>query len=185
MNPIRLAARLKHHDEDALAELITCYTPLVSTIASQIACGQLSRADIEEIVSDVFVTVWKNAAAIRPDTIKGYICCIAKSRTKDRLRQIHFRQTADLEEADQADDFFLDELYERKEIHQTLREEIRKLSEPDREILIRHYYYYQTVSAIAEALQMNAETVKSKLRRTRNKLKKALKDRGYYYDADK
>ena len=50
---------------------------------------------------------------------------------------------------------------------------------PDREILIRYYYYEQTVSQIARETDINIETVKSKLRRTREKIKAKLIERSY------
>lgn len=182
MDNKKLAKRLKKHDEEALNEIIVRFTPLVSTIAHNISAGRLSRSDIEEVTSDVFVTLWRNAGEIREDTLKNYICCIAKSRTKDRLRKEHSGNISDIDDIDDtdgADEFFIDENYEKKELYNCLREEIMKIGEPDREILIRYYYYYQSVSVIARSLNMNVQTVKSKLRRTRIKLKTALKDRGY------
>jgi RNA polymerase sigma-70 factor (ECF subfamily) len=45
---------------------------------------------------------------------------------------------------------------------------------PDREIFLRHYYYYQGVSRIAEEMDMNVSTVKTHLARGRQKLKSIL-----------
>ena len=49
----------------------------------------------------------------------------------------------------------------------------------DREIFLRHYYYFQPLARIAEELSMNLSTVKTRLRRGREKLKDELKRRGY------
>ncbi len=171
--------KLKEHDEEIFAEIIVHFTPLISTIAYNISGGLLTRSDIEEVTSDVFVTLWNNTDILRWETLKGYICCIAKSRTKDRLRKEHFKGLLDIDDTDEADDIFVDQLLEKKELSLCLREEIKKLPEQDRNILIRHYYYYQSVSQIAEIYGLNRETVKSKIRRSRIKLKKALTDRGY------
>lgn len=48
------------------------------------------------------------------------------------------------------------------------------MPEPDREIFLRHYYYCQGVADIALALDMNANTVKTRLRRGRERLRKEL-----------
>ena len=45
--------------------------------------------------------------------------------------------------------------------------------------MIRYYYYDQTVAQIAAEMKMNLETVKSKLRRTREKIKTKLIERSY------
>lgn len=182
MDDKTLIRKLKKGDEQALKELIIRFTPLISSIISNISCGSLSRADIEEVTSDVFVTLWKNSDKIIEKSLKNYICCIVKSRTKDRLRKKNIdlmMNIDDIEDENLPDSIFVEEETENKELCSCLRKEIMKIGQPDREILIRYYYYYQTTSAIAEALEMNIDTVKSKLRRTRIKLKNALRDRGY------
>ena len=44
----------------------------------------------------------------------------------------------------------------------------------DRDIFLRHYFWYQTVSQIARETGMNESTVKSRLKRGREKLRKKL-----------
>ncbi len=179
MDVQKLAARLKLHDERAFEEIIQRYTPLVSTIIYNIAGGRLQRQDVEEVVTDVFVTLWRNTDTLEPEKLHGYICCIAKSRAKDRLRKEKPIELVDISTVEEADDTVIALDCENKELCQDLKQEIRKIKEPDKEILIRYYYYYQSVSKIAAALQMNVETVKSKLQRTRQKLRTALINRGY------
>ena len=54
------------------------------------------------------------------------------------------------------------------------------MSHPDREIFLRHYYYCQTVSQISGEMGINVSTVKTKLRRGREKLRKQLCEGGVY-----
>ena len=150
----------------------------MATIIRNIANGQLTPEDIEEVVTDVFVTLWRNADKLETDMLKPYIICIAKSRTKDRLR----KQKANLMSIEdiqaQAVENVFDEC-ENSDLYKALQEEVCNIPEPDREILVRYYYYYQSVGKISEVMNINAGTVRSKLHRTRQKLKKALTDRGY------
>ena len=83
----KLAERMKKNDETAFAEIIHRFTPLVATIIRNIAGGQLNHADVEEVTTDVFVTLWKNSEKLDTNMLKPYIVCIAKSRAKDRLRR--------------------------------------------------------------------------------------------------
>ncbi|MBR4726186.1 MAG: sigma-70 family RNA polymerase sigma factor, partial [Lachnospiraceae bacterium] len=46
--------------------------------------------------------------------------------------------------------------------------------QPDKEIFLRFYYYCQSVSVIADQMQMNPSTVKTKLRRGRERLRVIL-----------
>ena len=54
------------------------------------------------------------------------------------------------------------------------RKALEEMSDPDQEIFLRHYYYYQTTAQIASELQMNINTVQSKLRRGRETLRQKL-----------
>lgn len=74
--------------------------------------------------------------------------------------------------------FIVSDDYESSEVYEILRTAISDITEPDREILIRHYYYYQSTAVIAEKMNINKNTVQTKLRRTREKLRKYLEERG-------
>ena len=90
MNIIKTARRLKQHDETAFEEIIHYFTPLVSTIISNIAGGKLNPSDIEEVTADVFVTLWQNSEHLKEETLKSYLCCIAKSRANRRIAYVFF-----------------------------------------------------------------------------------------------
>ncbi len=68
---------------------------------------------------------------------------------------------------------------ENKIIAELLREALDIIGEPDKEIIIRHYYYYQSSTEISGIMGMKSETVKSRIKRAREKLKKILAERGY------
>ena len=70
----------------------------------------------------------------------------------------------------------VEEEVERNEQAQLVQEAIGKMDKLDREIFLRHYYYYQSVIQIAEEIQMNPSTVKTRLKRGREKLKVVLQD---------
>ncbi len=175
----KLADRLRKGDENAFEMLIDKYTAYVSAIVFNIADGVLAKSDIEEIVADVFVTLWKNSDILRGDNLKGYIGCITKCRTKDRLRKLKPVDMVSIDDIEKADDIMLEDDCEKQELCRILREEVNKLREPEREILIRYYYFYQKVSEISEILGIKAETVKTKLARSRQRLKSALTERGF------
>lgn len=182
MDNSALVKKLKNHDEKALEVIMRKYTPLVSTIIFNISNGMLSTSDIEEAVADVFITLWNNSDKVMPDKLKGYICCIAKSKAKNKIRSQSHNDTIDIDNIIAIDDFVVDKHIEGKELNTILNEAIESIGEPDSEIIIRHYYYYQTSSKIALAMGINNETVKSKIRRAKIKLKKILTERGIVYE---
>lgn len=180
MDNNEIAKRLRLHEQSALEEVIQEYTPYVSTIIYNVTKGCMSVSDMEEATADVFITLWKNADKINGDTLKGYIAAIAKSRAKDKLRKTTAKTNIiDIESAEFADEYSLSDNLDSKLVSRDIQNSLDELGEPDREIVVRYYYYYQSTPKIASILGMNADTVKTKLRRARTKLKKLLTERGY------
>ena len=56
------------------------------------------------------------------------------------------------------------------------------MPEPDRTIFLRHYFYYQKTADIARAMEINVNTVQSKLRRGRESLYRELTKGGYFLE---
>ena len=50
--------------KNSIDEAIRIYTPYLSTVLYHMAGNSLPKEDIEEIVADVFVVLWKNAGRI-------------------------------------------------------------------------------------------------------------------------
>lgn len=65
-------------------------------------------------------------------------------------------------------------LLEAQERSDLLRRALARLSEEDRELFLRRYYYNQTAEQIAQEKHMNANTVRSRLARGRQALKAEL-----------
>lgn len=170
---------LRKHNQKALEEIMEHYTPLVSTIVFNVSGGCLEKEDIEETVSDIFLTLWKNTEKIQDGKLKSYLCCIAKTRALNKLEAVGSRAILNIDDYDLEDDFSIIAETETNELSKELRKIINEIQEPDREILIRYYYYYQNLSKISSSMNLNRDTVKSKLRRTREKIKIKLMERGY------
>ena len=175
-----LSGRLKSGDESALEEIMDKYTPLASAIIYNIGRGILQKEDIEEAVTDTFISLWKNSSKTDDDTLKGYICCIAKSKAFDKIDSVKRNMGNDFEEEEPADDFSLEGYIEQKAVNEVLGKIVDELGSPDREIVIRYYYYYQKISVIADKLSLSPDNVKTRLYRARAKIKKKLFEGGYF-----
>ena len=174
-----LIQRLKKHDEAAFEEVMNKYLPLVSNIVYNIGRDRLSKEDMEETISDIFVILWNNTDKILEGKLQGYLCRIARTKALDRLAVVKKPQTLDIEELEMQSDFSIEVTAEIDDIAEILHKLIDELHEPDREIMLRYYYYQQSAPMIAEILGMNKETVNSKLRRNKEKLRLKLEERGY------
>ena len=105
---------------------------------------------------------------------------LRKNKAKAKIRRLKPKDNIiDIDDVVLADEYSLSDSIENKVLQQDLKQALDQFGEPDREIIIRYYYYYQTAPKIAELLDLKLEAVKSKIKRARTKLKSFLKERGY------
>lgn len=164
---------LRKGSEEALGWFIDRYTAYVSTIVNNMLLPKLGAPDAEEAVCDVFLALWRSAGQIRPGGVRAWLGGVARNKACDALRAHRALLPLD-------DDVLAipapgpeEELGER-ELRRRVRAAVEAMPEPDREIFLRHYYYCQSVAEIALALDMNCNTVKTRLRRGRERLKDGL-----------
>ncbi len=179
MNESKLVERLRRHDEAALSDVIQTYTRLVSGVVYNLSGSRLSISDIEEITADTFAALWFNAEKVQEGCLKGYLLCIAKNKARDRLRKIKIDEDNDIENLDIISEMTVEGEIEEQMLSDALKDALDEIGEPDREIMIRHYYFCQSSTRIAEALEMKPKTVKTKILRAKDKLRKILTERGF------
>ena len=183
MNEAKLLRQMKRGDTSALCAVIDAYAPYVAAIVSNILSPQLGAEDIEETVSDVFFSLWNHAGKVQPGKLKAYLGAIARNTAKNKLRSLQLTLPLEedvLELPEPASEPEAETL--RKELRRETAEAVHRLPEPDREIMLRYYYLYQTSADIAREMQLNQSTVTTKLSRSREKLRQYLTNRGYQYE---
>ncbi len=170
----RLLRNLKKRKRGSLEKAIELYTPYVSTVVYNVIGAAMSREDIEETVSDVFISLWKNAGSLDADKgcIRAYLGAAARNTAKNRLRRAFGHE--ELDETIVSDSSIPEEEAERREERRLLIDAVRALGEPDSEIFLRYYFYDEKISEISDTVGICTSTVKSKLARGRKKLREIL-----------
>lgn len=186
MTDYELIQKIKNREEDGLAILIDRYSSYVVAVILRIAGDALTKEDREELAADVFVAFWDKAQSFEADREpKPWLARTARNMTASWFRRkgvTQQRQTLSLD-----DDIMIlekdttDELAIRKEQQEILNTAVASLKEPDREIFTRFYFFNEKIAEIARRLQINPSTVKTKLRRSRERLREAFEERGYTY----
>ena len=166
--------KLRSRDPQGLEALMDQYIPYVSAICWNILQNAMSAEDAEEVVSDVFLTAWEQAAKIRPGYTKQWLGAVARNKAKNRLRLLG--QTLPLEEdvLELPDTQTPQGKLEAGEERKLVRRAVDTLPREDREIFLRHYWYAQSLGEIAVGMNLNLSTVKTRLRRGRLRLKELL-----------
>lgn len=173
MTDAKALALLQKGDQQALEWFIDRYSAYVGTIVNIILQDSMSRADVEEVTADVFVTFWKSAGKLLPLNLKGYLGRVARSLALQKLRERTKELPLDEDILILEEDSLIEKL-DQKERNRIVREAVLSMPQPDREIFLRFYYYCQTIPVIAEKLDMNPSTVKTRLKRGRDKLREHL-----------
>jgi RNA polymerase sigma factor (sigma-70 family) len=159
--------------------LIYRYSAYASKIVAMVGKSALNTQDIEEITADVFISIWNNAENInsQSDSIKSYLAAIARNKAKTFLRAKKI-EVLPLDEDIIADQEQIEDYIDDKETAEFVDKTIKDLGEPDREIFIRRYFYFEKIAEISKMMSMNQKTVETRLLRGREKLKKSFLERG-------
>ena len=173
MNEAKALALLKSGSQEALEWFIDKYSAYVGTVVNSILKDSMSHADVEEVTSDVFVTLWRSAEKLYPLNLKGYLSRVARSLSMQKLRERSQELPLDEDILILDDDSAFDRL-EQREQDALVRKAVYSMPQPDKEIFLRFYYYCQSVSTIAKQMQMNPSTIKTRLRRGRERLRQHL-----------
>ena len=165
-------------DDSALGLLYRRYVPTVFKIAAE----SLGRDAAEDIVQEVFASVWKNAETFDParGPVRPWIVQIARSRVLNELR----RRSRKPESGDEGDASALQELPDgANPPDQAVWEEYRRsaiqkavgsLAPPQRQALSLAFFEELTHEQVADTLKVPLGTTKTRIRSGLQQLRIAL-----------
>ena len=159
-------------------KIVEKYNSYVYKIILNESNNKLTKEDIEETISDVFFLLWKNYEKIDDyDKIKSYIGKIAKNTTMNKLRksknELSFEENTFSSGKNEEQNYLINE--QLKIVHKALGD----VDSADKRIFIMYYYENKKVKEIAKLEDIKVSTIKTRLHRTRKKLKKMLEKGGY------
>jgi RNA polymerase sigma-70 factor (ECF subfamily) len=174
-----LMGELAEGRHDALGILYRRYAPLIAAMARR----TLDSAAGEDIVQDVFVTVWRNAAAFAParGTFRQWVRQIARRRILNELRT---RRRRPLQCARPEDNPWVDrlpdrgaapdELAWRASIRGTVRGAVERLPAAQRDVVGLAFFEGLTHAEVAGRLAMPLGTAKTRIRAGLKTLRSSL-----------
>lgn len=176
MNDERMITAIKNRNEAAINEVITKYSKLLWSVAGAVLNNIGSIQDVEECVADTFIYLWEHPEKYNPQRgkLKTWLSIIARTQAVNRCREIAKRNIVPLEDTDFIDQLGIVDTFLEAETRRALLAAVNALGEPDREILIRRYYYDQKPKEIALALDMSVKQVDNRLYQTKLKLRESL-----------
>lgn len=168
---------------DAISETADKYGAYCFSIAESILHN---TEDSEECVNDTWLHAWNAIPPQRPNILRMFLAKITRNLSFDRFNARNAQKRGGGELA-----LVLDELaeclgtsdtesaYEAKELRQCIRSFVRRLPPRDANVLVRRYFFAESVADIAKRYGLSENNVTVILSRTRKKLKAYLLKEGY------
>ena len=173
---VQLIYRVLAGDEEAFSALVRKYQKSVHALAWR-KVGDFHIA--EEIAQDAFLQVYKNLATLRnPNQFAGWLYVIASNlckrwhqKRKPAMQSLGDTPVTEIEESSYkryVSDQREMEVMEHR--HEIVKELLEKLPESERTVVTLHYLGEMTTKEIGKFLGVSVNTIKSRLRRARERL---------------
>ncbi len=177
-NDAQLIQRTLQGDQDAFSPLVKKYQKGVHALAWR-KIGDFHIA--QEITQDAFLRAYQKLGTLKnPNAFAGWLYVIVAHLCLDWIRKnripMDSLDTTDPSEVDKVSysQYVTDQ--RKSEADETRREVVKdllkKLPESERTVMTLHYLGEMTIKAISEFLGVSPNTVKSRLNRARNRLRK-------------
>lgn len=145
-------------------EIVQTYSDTLIRIAVQ---QTKNMSEAEDIVQEVYMTLMRQKKPfVSEEHLKAWLIKVTFNKCKDYFKSSRIKRTIPITE---------EMTFIAKE-EQIVLPEIFQLDEKERAIVYLHYYEGYTTEEIANLLEMKGNTVGSKLRRVRLKLKSILEE---------
>jgi len=169
-------------NENAISETEKKYGKYIAYIANNILGNE---SDSEECENDVLLASWNSIPPNRPENFKAFVGKIAREIAISRWRHnsakkrcpTEFEVSLD-EIAEVAADSDFSSEADSDEIGKAVSSFLRSVSEKERNVFIRRYFYGDAIKSICERMNVSESLVKITLKRTRDKLSQYLKKEG-------
>ena len=168
--------------EQAITELVCKYGAAMKKVASNILNDP---QDVEECLSDTYLHIWNRIPPTKPQHLGAYVCRIARNVCLTRYhadtaqkRNSHYDVALEELEGTIPALSTVETEYDAKELTGYLNRFLARLSQEDRYLFLRRYWYGDGISEIAKHLQITPHTASVRLFRLRQRLQKHLEKEG-------
>ena len=167
---------IKHYirgNELDLERIINEYSPYTAKVIDNMAGDGMNDEDKEEIISEVFFILWKNKDRL---DVNKYLSSYIAGITRNIVREYFRKNKSNLDISDYENSLYS---YDKIDILDSSIEEISKIEkklenmkEIDKEVFLDFYYSSKSIKDIAKKLKISEFSVKQRLYRIRNKIKR-------------
>lgn len=183
MTDLEIVALYWKRSEEAIACTMQKYGRYLLRLAQNIL---RIREEAEECVNETYLSAWNQLPPDRPEKLLPYLGrisrCLAFNRydymTAQKRNTELTVQLSELEDILSGPDSPAQQ-YESTELASAISAFLRSRNEQDRNLFVRRYWYSDSIGDIAARYGLRENTVKSRLLRTRRRLRDYLEKEGF------
>lgn len=174
MNDSEIIELYFSRNETAISETKNKYGKLCDKIAYGIL---QNKEDTEECISTAYYKVWNSIPPKRPQSFCGYLCTIVRNtaitlynkRKKNKFTE-QYNELAEI----LPDKTNIEQTQEDREVIRLINAFLKNAPGKTSDTFVMRYYFNMSVSDIAQTLNTSEGTVKSRLSRTRDAIRKYI-----------
>lgn len=168
-----LARKLALGDKDAARELIDNYGPMLRYIIFPILKDERER---EECFNDVIMRSMEKIGGYSEEkgSFKSWLSVLTRNTALNRARKLRREPDSESISENMASKDNPEEELIKSEILKKLEDAVSNLSERDKALFYRRFYYCQSISQIAAETGMTQRAAEGRLYRLKKKLRKEL-----------
>ena len=184
MEDKKITEMFMNKDETAIAKLLEKYGRLFKKLSMNIVGNE---EDAEECVNDTCMEVWNAIPPANPDVLSAFACKILRRISINRLRynlseKRSSDKTVSLDELSEElclkDSF--DAYVDSEHLKSVINEFLRSLDDESRNLFVKRYFFFESVSSLAEHFGIRESKISVRLCRIKKKLFEKLKEEGIY-----
>ncbi|RKD26011.1 RNA polymerase subunit sigma-24 [Ammoniphilus oxalaticus] len=171
-----LVKRIKNEDVLAYEYMINKYTKTIYYLAHHILSPSLSKEDIEECVSDVFLEAWTRIDEFDEEkgNFRTWLLMLTKYKALTYRRKRTTDQVIAMEDFEIEDSYSLEKDVFLRRDQEKVIEIINSFNDVDRKIFLRRFFYNEKISDLAKAFNFSRSAIDNRLYRGRKMIKEAL-----------
>ncbi|MBU5626151.1 sigma-70 family RNA polymerase sigma factor [Oscillibacter sp. MSJ-2] len=183
MTEAELILAAQQGDDDAFESLVRLYEKKVYALALRM-CG--NPDDAAEVAQEAFLSAWQGLKFFRREsTFSTWLYRLTSNASIDLLRK-QKRPALSLEDEELNIDLpdcapTPEEALERSALREEIERGLLSLSDDHRQVLVLREMHQLSYSEIADTLDVDVGTVKSRISRGRKHLRKVLLERGNFF----
>lgn len=173
-----LVEAIKAKDVNAYEYMIDTYSKILYFLAYNILNQSMTKEDMEECISDVFLDAWVNIEDFNSNrsNFKNWLLMLTKYKALGYKRKSKKTKLVDIDNYAISDDYSLEEHVLNKENQAILLKAINNFNITDKRLFIRRYFLGESINDLTKVLNLSRSAIDNRLFRGRKVLKEVLNE---------